>query len=90
MLYYLEKLEYLEVLKMGNHHDKLNIMDTEEILKKNVYDLQEQLVVSHKRIITLQSKVGSLICLMEEIDNYLKGVKIYTDDINNLFNKNLI
>jgi len=27
---------------------------------------------------------------MEEIDNYLKGVKIYTDDINNLFDKNLI
>ena len=75
---------------MGNHHDKLNIMDTEEILKKNVYDLQEQLVVSHKRIITLQSKVGALIRVMEEVDHYLKGVKIYTDDIKNLLDKNLI
>ena len=37
---------------MYSHHDSLNIMDTEELLKKNVYDLQEQLVVSHKRIVT--------------------------------------
>jgi hypothetical protein len=75
---------------MYNHHDKLNIMGTEEILKKNVYDLQEQLVVSHKRIIELQSKVEREICLMEEIDHYLKGVKIYTDDITNLLDKNVI
>jgi len=72
---------------MYNHHDKLNIMDTEELLKKNVYDLQEQLVVSHKRVIELQSKVGALICLMEDIDHYLKGIKIYTDDISNLLNR---
>ena len=31
----------------GNHHDKLNVMDTEEILKKNVNDLQEQMVVAN-------------------------------------------
>ena len=74
---------------MSSHHDKLNIMGAEEILKKNVYDLQEQLVVSHKRIVTLQSKVGALICLMEDIDHYLKGIKIYTDDITNLLDKNL-
>jgi len=74
---------------MSSHHDKLNIMSVEEILKKNVYDLQEQLAVSHKRIVTLQSKVGALICLMEDIDHYLKGIKIYTDDITNLLDKNL-
>ena len=57
MQYYLEKLEYMEVLKMDNHHDKLNIMDTEEILKKNVYDLQEQLVVAEKKILSLKGGV---------------------------------
>ena len=74
---------------MSSHHDNVNIMDTKEILEKNVYDLQEQLAVSHKRIVTLQSKVGALICLTEDIDHYLKGIKIYTDDITNLLNKNL-
>ena len=38
----------------GNHHDKLNVMDTEEILKKNVNDLQEQLVVANKKILSLK------------------------------------
>jgi thymidylate synthase (FAD) len=58
MLDYLEGLEYLEVLKMGNHHDKLNIMSTEEILKRNVNDLQEQLVVANKRILSLKGEAG--------------------------------
>ena len=44
---------------MNNHHDKLNIMDTEEILKKNVYDLQEQLVVAEKKILSLKGGVES-------------------------------
>jgi len=74
---------------MYSHHDKLNVMDTEEILKKNVYDLQEQVVLSHKRIVALQSTVGALICIMEEIDHYLKGIKIYTDDISNLLDRKL-
>jgi hypothetical protein len=64
-------------------------MDTKEILKKNVYDLQEQLVSSHKRIITLLSTVDELKNIMEEIDYYLQGIKIYTDDISNLLNKNI-
>jgi len=74
---------------MSSHHDNVNIMDTKEILKKNVYDLQEQLVSSHKRIITLLSTVDELKNIMEEIDYYLQGIKIYTDDISNLLNKNI-
>ena len=42
---------------MVNHHDKLNIMDTEEILKRNVNDLQEQLVVANKRILSLKGGI---------------------------------
>ena len=72
---------------MSSHHDNVNIMDTKEILKKNVYDLQEQLVSSHKRIITLLSTVDELKKVMEDTDYYLKGIKIYTDDISNLLNR---
>ena len=51
-------LGYLEVLRMDNHHDKLNIMNTEEILKRNVNDLQEQLVVANKKILSLKGRTG--------------------------------
>ena len=74
---------------MSSYHDNVNIMDTKELLKKNVYDMQEQLVLSHKRIITLLSTVDELKKVVEDIDYYLKGVKIYTDDISNLLNKNI-
>ena len=74
---------------MSSYHDNVNIMDTKELLKKNVYDMQEQLVLSHKRIITLLSTVDELKKVMEDIDYYLKGIKIYTDDISNLLNKNI-
>ena len=67
-----------------NHHDKLNIMDTEEILKKNVYDLQEQVVTANKRIVALLSIVDGLKNTMEDMDYYLKGITIYTEDINRL------
>ena len=72
---------------MNSYHDNVNIMDTKELLKKNVYDMQEQLVLSHKRIITLLSTVDELKKVMEDIDYYLKGIKIYTDDISNLLNR---
>ena len=74
---------------MSSCYDNINIMDTEELLKNNVYDLQEQLILSHNRIITLLSTVDELKKIMEDIDYYLKGVKIYTDDISNLLNKNI-
>jgi len=72
---------------MSSYHDNVNIMDTKELLKKNVYDMQEQLVLSHKRIITLLSTVDELKKVMEDTDYYLKGIKIYTDDISNLLNR---
>ena len=72
---------------MNNTHDKLGIMSSEEILLKNVYDLQKQVVVANKRIVALQSTVKELRDITEDIDYYLKGIKIYTDDISNLLNK---
>jgi hypothetical protein len=73
---------------MCNTHDKLGIMGTEEILLKNVYDLQKQVVVANKRIVALQSTVKELIDITEDIDYYLKGIKIYTKDISDLLNRN--
>ena len=72
---------------MYSHHDKLNIMDTEEILKKNVYDLQEQVVTANKRIAALQSKVKDLGTIIGHIDFCLKGIEIYIDDINDLVDR---
>jgi tRNA(Phe) wybutosine-synthesizing methylase Tyw3 len=38
-------------------HDNLEVLSTEEILKKNVYDLQEQLTEAYKKIASLQEKL---------------------------------
>ena len=35
-------------------------MNTEEILRKNVYDLQEQLVTANKKVVSLQESVEYL------------------------------
>jgi len=72
---------------MNNTHDKLNIMDTEEILKKNVYDLQGQVVTANKRIVALQSKVKDLGISIGQIDFCLKGIEIYINDINDLVDR---
>jgi len=38
-------------------HDNLEVLSTEEILKKNVCDLQEQLTEAYKKIASLQEKL---------------------------------
>ena len=69
---------------MSSHHDNLNIMTTEEILKKNVYDLQEQLVVANKRVRAFMDKVIDLNENISEIDHYISGMEIYLSDVKRL------
>ena len=72
--------------RMSSHHDNLNIMTTEEILKKNVYDLQEQLVVANKRVRAFMDKVIDLNEKISEIDHYISGMEIYLSDVKGLLN----
>jgi len=69
---------------MPSTHDALQIMSTEEILKKNVYDLQEQLQVANKRILSLMDKVRILNSKLTEINYSLSGVDIYLSDVRGL------
>ena len=70
---------------MPSTHDALQIMSTEEILKKNVYDLQEQLQVANKRTLSLMDKVRVLNSKLTEINYSLSGVDIYLADIKGFF-----
>ena len=69
---------------MTSPHDSLQIMNTEEILKKNVYDLQEQLHVANKRILSLMDKVSVLNQKMVQINYSLSGMDIYLTDVKGL------
>jgi hypothetical protein len=42
---------------MASTHDKLKVMTTEEILQRNIYDLQEQLNEAHKKIALLHEEL---------------------------------
>ena len=69
---------------MPSTHDALQIMGTEEILKKNVYDLQEQLQIANKRILSLMDKVSVLNQKMVQINYSLRGMDIYLTDVKGL------
>ena len=69
---------------MPSTHDALQVMNTEEILKKNVYDLQEQLQIANKRILSLMDKVSVLNQKMVQINYSLSGMDIYLTDVKGL------
>ena len=69
---------------MSSHHDNLQVMGTEEILRKNVYDLQEQLQIANKRILSLMDKVSVLNQKMVQINYSLSGMDIYLTDVKGL------
>ena len=52
--------------QMNNTHDNLKIMTTEEILERNVYDLQEQLNNANKRIVELQEELDKRTIIVNE------------------------
>ena len=70
---------------MPSTHDALQIMSTEEILKKNVYDLQKQLQIANKRTLSLMDKVRILNSKLADISYSLSGVDIYLADIKGFF-----
>ena len=51
---------------MNNTHDNLKIMTTEEILERNVYDLQEQLNNANKKIVKLQEEIDKRTTIVNE------------------------
>ena len=69
---------------MSSTHDALQIMSTEEILKNNVYDLQEQLQIANKRILSLMDKDSVLNQKMVHINYSLSGMDIYLTDVKGL------
>tara|TARA_R110002020_G_scaffold127232_3_gene285491 strand:+ start:240 stop:443 length:204 start_codon:yes stop_codon:yes gene_type:complete len=62
-------------------------MTTEEILLKNVYDLQEQLVIANKRIVSLTDAVQDLNKKLKKIKYSIDGVSIYVNDVKGLLNE---
>jgi hypothetical protein len=72
---------------MISAHDTLGVMSTEEILKKNVYDLQEQLVFANKRVASLADKMGYVISIHKDLEYHLQGIEGYITDIKELLNE---
>ena len=73
--------------KMSSTYDALNVRTTEEILKNNVYDLQEQLTYANKRVASLTDTLRSIISVQEDLDYHLQGIEIYINDIRKLINE---
>jgi|TARA_R100001530_G_C4293915_1_gene148728 hypothetical protein len=69
---------------MSYTNDELNVRTTEEILKKNVYDLQEQLVNANRRVKSLADTLGNIIAMHKDIEYHLQGIEIYVHDIKEL------
>ena len=69
---------------MSSYHDNLEIMSTKDILEKNVYDLQEQLVNANRRVKSLADTLGNIIAMHKDIEYHLQGIEIYVHDIKEL------
>ena len=72
---------------MPSTHDSLQVMTTEEILLKNVYDLQEQLMIANKRIVSLTDAVQDLNKKLKKVKYNIDGVSIYVNDVKALLNE---
>jgi len=70
--------------KMSSTYDELNVRTTEEILKNNVHDLQEQLVNANKRVASLRDTLNNIINMHKDIEYKLQGIEIYVHDIKEL------
>ena len=72
---------------MSSAHDDLNIMSTKDILEKNVYDLQEQVIHANKRVASLADKLGYILAIHRDLEYHLQGIEIYISDIKELINE---
>tara|TARA_R100000656_G_scaffold58497_2_gene45596 strand:- start:65 stop:334 length:270 start_codon:yes stop_codon:yes gene_type:complete len=73
--------------KMSYTNNKLNVRTTEEILKKNVNSLQDQLVFANKRVASLADKLGSILAIHRDLEYHLQGIEIYISDIKELLDE---
>ena len=74
---------------MSSTYDELNVRTTEEILKNNVHDLQEQLVNANKRVASLRDTLNNIINMHKDIEYKLQGIEIYVHDIKELIDDQL-
>ena len=62
---------------MFNTHDTLEVLSREEILEKNVKDLQEQLDNAYRRVHMLQDVInGMKVLAQNSADNSIKSIDI--------------
>tara|TARA_R100001086_G_C11772515_1_gene241254 strand:+ start:400 stop:618 length:219 start_codon:yes stop_codon:yes gene_type:complete len=69
---------------MSSTHDKLQIMNVEEILMNNSQTLQEQIIVANNRVLGLIRKVKELDDKLANINYSLSGIDIYLSDVKGL------
>ena len=69
---------------MPSTHDKLQVMNVEEILMNNAQTLQEQIIAANNRVIGLMKKVKKLDNELVNINYSLSGVEIYLNDVKGL------
>ena len=63
------------------------MVTTEEILIKNMDNLQDQLINANKRVVALGNTVSSILAIQKDIDYHLQGIDIYIDDIRKLIDE---
>ena len=62
---------------MFNTHDTLEVLSREEILEKNVKDLQEQLDSAYRRVHVLHDVINNMKVLAQSsADNSIKSIDI--------------
>ena len=69
---------------MPSTHDRLQVMNVEEILMNNSQTLQEQIIVANNRVIGLMKKVKELDHKLVSINYSLSGIEIYLNDVKGL------
>jgi hypothetical protein len=69
---------------MPSTHDKLQVMNVEEILMNNAQTLQEQIIAANNRVIGLMKKVKKLDNELVNINYSLSGIEIYLNDAKGL------
>ena len=62
-------------------------MSTKDILRKNVYDLQEQLTHANKRVSSLADKLRYILAIHRDLEYHLQGIEIYISDIQEMLDE---
>ena len=74
---------------MNSTYDNLGVRTTEEILEKNIDDLQKQLTHANARVVSLAEKLGNIISIHKDLEYHLEGIDIYIGDIRRLIKERI-